>query len=102
MSMAAGFFRTLNPTGAASSGVALDEVSDMLRHRVACDVAASLDHLCDILGNVISPMLQSVEGHDADRIVKLPCQKVIDDSFKIGPLDLGLAVDAAAIKAIND
>ena len=47
-------------------------------------------------------MLQSVEGHDANRVVKLTCQKVIDDSFKIGPLDLGLAVDAAFTKAIND
>jgi hypothetical protein len=83
-------------------GVGLDEVSDMFRHQVACDVATSLDHLRNILGNVVSPMLHRVEGHDANRVVKLACQKIIDDSFKVGPFDLGLAVDAAATEAIND
>ena len=75
--------------------VALYEVPDVLGHRVACDVAAIFDYLCDIPGNVIGPMLQRVEGHDPNRVVELPRQKIIDDVFKIGPLDLGLPVDAA-------
>lgn len=47
-------------------------------------------------------MLQSVEGHDANWIIELPGHKIFDDSFQIGPLGLDLAVDADAIKAIND
>ena len=66
--------------------VALDKVPDMLRHRFAGDVAAILDDLCDIPGDVIGPMLQRVEGHNANGIVELSCQKIMDDSFKIGPL----------------
>ena len=82
--------------------VALDEVPGMLRHWGAHDVAASLDHLCDVLGNVVSPVLKCVEGYDANWVVKLPRQKIIDNSFKIGSLNLGLAVDATATEAIND
>ena len=80
----------------------MDEISNMLRHRVASDVAASLDYRCDILGNVIGPVLKCVEGYDASRVVELPRQKIFDDSFQIGPLSLGLAKDAAVVKAIND
>jgi hypothetical protein len=36
----------------------------------ASDVTASLDYLCNILGNVICPMLQRVEGHNANRVVQ--------------------------------
>jgi hypothetical protein len=53
----------------------------MLRHRLAGDVAAILDDLCDIPGDVIGPMLQRVEGHNANGIVELSCQKIIDDSL---------------------
>jgi hypothetical protein len=45
----------------------------MLGHPVASDVATSQG---DIVGNVVRPVLQSVERHDAIRIVKLPGQKV--------------------------
>ena len=71
----------------------------MLRHRIARDVAASLDHFCDILGNVISPMLQRVECHDANRIIELSCQKIVDDSFNIGSLDFGLAIVGCFLRA---
>jgi hypothetical protein len=40
-------------------------------------------------------------ANDANRVVKLACQKIIDDCFKIGPLELALTVDATAAKAIN-
>ena len=47
-------------------------------------------------------MLKRVEGDNADRIVELAGQKVVDDGFQISPLDFGLAVNGAATKAVDD
>ena len=73
----------------------------MLGHGLARYVASSLNFLSDIFGNVVCPMLQSVEGHDANRIIELPRHKIADDGFEIRSLDLGLAIDAAAAEAVN-
>jgi hypothetical protein len=56
-------------------GVAVDEVPDVIRHWVACHVAAILDHPCDIFGHVISPMLQRVEGHYTTGSLNWPDRK---------------------------
>src|SRR5215217_4024367 len=65
-------------------------------HGLASNVAPRLYFLSDIFGNVISPMLQRVEGDDADRIIELPGDKIVDDGF-----DLGFAVNRAIFKAVD-
>src|SRR6476660_4510583 len=82
-------------------GVGINKVSDMLRYGLTRNVAPGLNFLSDIFGNVVCPMLQSIEGYDANRIIELPRHKVADDGFEIRSLDLSLAVDATAAKAIN-
>ena len=83
---------------ARRSGIDINKVSEMLRAR---DVTPGLNFLSDIFGYVVCPVLQSIEGYDANRIIELTGHKVADDGFEIRSLDLGLAVDAAAVKAIN-
>jgi len=73
----------------------------MLGHGLARNVAPGLNFLSDVFGNVVCPMLQSIEGNYANRIIELPGHKVVDDGFEIKSLDLGLAVHAATAKAIN-
>jgi hypothetical protein len=73
----------------------------MLRHGFARNVAPGLNFLSDVFGNVVRPTLQSIEGYDAHRIIELAGHKVADDNFEVRALDLGLAVNAAAAKAIN-
>jgi hypothetical protein len=63
--------------------VSINKVSEMLGHGLARNVASSLNFLSDIFGNVVCPMLQSVEGHDANRIIELPGHKFTDDGFEI-------------------
>jgi hypothetical protein len=42
--------------------------------------------LSDIFGNVVRPMLQSVEGYDANQIVELPGHEVTDYCIEVsGP-----------------
>jgi hypothetical protein len=72
----------------------------MLGHGLARNVAPGLNFLSDIFGNVVCPMLQSIECYDANRIIELSSYKIADDSFEISSLDLGLTVDAAAAKTI--
>src|SRR5580658_8628161 len=40
-------------------------------------------------------MLKRVEGDDADRNVELPRHQIGDDSFEVGPLNVGLAIGGA-------
>ena len=83
------------------SAIGINKVSDMLGHGLARNVAPGLNFLSDVFGNVVCPMLQSIEGYDASRVIKLPRHKVTDDGFEIRSLDLGLAENAAGAKAIN-
>jgi hypothetical protein len=73
----------------------------MIRHRIARNVAPGLDLLSDILGNVVCPMLQSIECYDANWIIELSSHEIADDGFEVRSLGLSLAVNAAAAKAIN-
>ena len=43
------------------------------------------------------PMLQRVEGDDANRVIELPGHKIVDDGFEVGALDLGFAVNGAIL-----
>ena len=81
--------------------VDVNKISEMLRHGLARDVAPGLNFLSDIYGNVVCPVLQSIERYYANRIIELPRHKVADDGFEIRSLDLGLAIDAAAAEAVN-
>jgi len=45
-----------------------DEVFEIRRHRSAIDITAAQDFLCDIFGDVGGPVLERVEGENADRI----------------------------------
>src|SRR5215216_4750575 len=73
----------------------------MLGHGLASNVASRLYFLSDIFGNVISPMLQRVEGDDANRIIELPGHKIVDDNFEVGALDLSFAVNGTTFKAVD-
>jgi hypothetical protein len=86
---------------ARPSAIGINKVSDVLGHGLARNVAPGLNFLSDVFGNVVCPMLQSIEGYDASRVIKLPRHKVTDDGFEIRSLDLGLAENAAGVKAIN-
>src|SRR5258708_7855465 len=72
----------------------------MLGHGLARNVAPGLNFLSDIFGNVVRPMLQSVEGYDPNRIIELPGHEVTDYCIEVCVLDLGLAVHAAATETV--
>ena len=54
------------------TGVAGNEVMNMLGDGNALDIAAGLDFGCDIFRDVLRPMLKRIEGYNADRVVELP------------------------------
>src|SRR5246127_3821198 len=70
--------------------VALDEVADMFRHRNTFDIAEHADFPGDFLGNVPAPVLQRVEGHNADGLVEPAREEVRNDRVEVGSVDLGL------------
>ena len=61
------------------------------RYRAMMD-AREARGISDIFGNVVCPMLQSIECYDANRIIELSSYKIVDDGFEISSLDLGLSV----------
>ena len=67
----------------------------MLGDSNAFDIAAGLDFGSDIFRDVLRPMLQCVEGYNADRVIELPRHEIGDDGFEVCPLDLGFAVHGA-------
>ena len=75
--------------------VAVHEVADMLGHGDTFDVASGLDFDGNRLRYVIRPMLECVEGDNADWIAELASQKIRDDGFEVRPFDLGFAAGAA-------
>src|SRR3954469_14805183 len=81
--------------------MAINKIKDVLGHGLALNIAPSLKFSRDICGNIVRPMLQSVEGYDANRVIELPGHEVADDGFEICALDLGLAVYAAAAKTVD-
>ena len=86
---------------ARRSSVGVNKISEMLRHGFARNVAPGLNFLSDIFGNVVCPVLQSIERYYANRIIELPGHKIGDNRFKIRSLSLSFAVNAAAAKAIH-
>ena len=74
----------------------------MLGHGLTRNVAPGLNFLSDAFGNVVRPMLQSVEGYDANRIVELPGHKIADDGLEFRALDFGLAVNGAVAETVDD
>jgi hypothetical protein len=77
------------------SGVAGNEVPNMLRNGSAFDVASSLIFEGVIFRDVIRPMLKRVEGDNADWVAVLPGRHVGDDAFQIGLLDISFPVAVA-------
>ena len=75
--------------------VAVVEVADVLGHGDTFDVASGLDFDGNRLRYVIRPMLECVEGDNADWIAELASQKIRDDGFEVRPFDLGFAAGAA-------
>ena len=86
---------------ARRSRVGVNKISEMLRHGFARNVAPGLNFLSDIFGNVVRPVLQSIERYYANRIIELPGHKIGDNRFQIRSLGLSFAVNAAAAKAIH-
>src|ERR1700726_610525 len=84
------------------TGVAGNEVMNMLGDGNAFDIAAGLDFGSDIFRDVLRPMFKRIEGDNADRVVELPGHEIGDDSFEVCPLDLGFAVDGTqSAKAVD-
>src|SRR5258708_6372945 len=83
-------------------GVGINKVLDMLGYALTRNVAPGLNFLSHVFGNVVRPVLQSVEGYDANRIVELPSHKIADDGLEVRALDFGLAVNSAAPETVND
>src|SRR5262245_18235225 len=79
---------------------AFDEILQVIGHRHAVAVAAHLDFPGDIRRQILRPVLQRVEGKDADRIFELSGQEVGNDRFEIAPFDL--ALDAPGRAGILD
>jgi hypothetical protein len=77
------------------TGVARDEVADMLGDSNAFDIAAGLNFEGDIFCDILRPMLKRIEGDNAERVVELSRHQIGDDGFEVGLLDFGLAVDGA-------
>jgi hypothetical protein len=67
----------------------------MLGDGNAFDIAAGLNLEGDIFRDVLRSMLKRIEGDNADRVVELARYQIGDDSFDVGPLDLGFAVNRA-------
>jgi hypothetical protein len=82
-------------------GTRINKISEMLGHGLARNVAPRLNLLSDIFRNVVCPMLQGIEGYNANRIIELSSHKIADNGFEVRSLGLSLAVNAAAAKAIN-
>src|SRR5712671_22398 len=80
-----------------------DEIPDMLRHRLAVDVAARLNLGGDLRRYVFGPVLQRVESNHPHRIVELAQQEIADHGLEVGALEFGLAVDGVQrAKAVDD
>ena len=84
------------------TGMARNEVAQMIRDLCAFDIAAGLDFSRDLVRDIIRPMLKRIEGDNAHRVVELTRQKIGDDGFDISPLDFRFAVNTAEpLKAVD-
>ena len=64
------------------------------------DVATAADFSRDVLGQIVAPVLQRVEGDDLDGIAELTGQEVGNDGFDVGTL--GFSSDAMRLCAFHD
>ena len=74
---------------AVAAFVAVDEVLEEERNVAHLQIAAPAQLMGDICGDVLRPALGGVEGDDADRVVVLAGQQVLDHGFQVGGLDVG-------------
>src|ERR1700752_3687588 len=77
-----------------------DEILQVIGHRHAVAFAAHLYFPGDIRRQVLRPVLERVEGENADRIFELSGQQIGNDRFEIAPFDL--ALDAPGRAGILD
>jgi hypothetical protein len=66
--------------------VGLDEVADVLRDRLALDIAPRLNAFGYLLRHILRPMFERVERDDANRSIELPGEQIGDDGLKVRPL----------------
>jgi len=83
--------------------MALHKICDVVRQGLSIDIAAHLQFGGDIGREIGNPVLERVEGHDADRIVELRRQQFANDHLEIAAFELDVAtVTAASDDAIDD
>ena len=78
--------------GGLSPGSMLDELMQRIR-QFAVLIGAALAQLSRYLfGNVANPTFREVKANDANRVVVLAFQRILDDSLKIGVFNVCLAL----------
>jgi hypothetical protein len=75
--------------------VAIGEILQEERDISRLQIAAPAQLVGDVFRDVLRPALGSVKGDHADRVFVLPGQQISDDSLKVGPFVIGLALDCA-------
>jgi hypothetical protein len=58
-------------------------------------IAATAQFVRDVFGNVFRPTFGGVEGDDADRVVILVGEQVLNYGFEVGGFVIGFALGAA-------
>ena len=79
-----------------------DELTQIVRYITPFDIASTLNFSCDMVRQVVSPMLKRVEGPDTDRAIEPSGQEFGDDRFEVGPLDGGFARKTLRSEGFND
>jgi hypothetical protein len=79
----------------ALPGLSPSRLPDELMQRVwqfATPIGAALaQHSRYVFGNVANPTFGDIKAYDANRVVVLAFQQIVEDSFKIGVLNVCLA-----------
>src|SRR3978361_1629210 len=73
--------------GAIAVETVCDKIFEIGRYRCPIDITAAQDFLCDIFGEVGSPVLERVEREDSNRVGEPRRHQVRDDGIEIRPLD---------------
>ena len=82
-----------------SPGRLLDELLQRIR-QFAVLIGAALEQLSRYrFGHVANPTFREVKANDANRVVVLAFQQILDDSFKIGVFNVCLAPGGALVRA---
>jgi hypothetical protein len=72
------------------------KIPDVLRYGLAVDIASHLNFGGNLRRDVACPMLERIEGDDADRIVELTRHEIANDRLQVNPLKFCFTVNVTA------